>query len=125
MAKIIFKNKYSYLWWYAIKEFDLSPTEVLLITLIDGLSKQKKWCWASKSSLAKTLNVSNQTIYNIMNRLFKKGLLEQGERLESYSTKLLKPRRKWSKLIKKLRTPKKDKIFFESEDWNIEETKSK
>ena len=54
MAEIIFKNNYSKIWWWVIQEFNLSPIETLFMVLVDGLSRQKGWCWASKSRLAKT-----------------------------------------------------------------------
>jgi len=103
MAKRVFKRRYYKLWWGAIHQFNLSPTEALLLGLIDGLSRRIGWCYASKKSLAKTLNVSMQTIYNTMKKLSEKGLLVQSyKKLENYNTTLLTPTQKWIDFIEAL-----------------------
>ena len=104
MKKTIFKKTYSKIWWGVIQKFDLSPTETLLMFLVDGLSRQKGWCWASKSNLAKTLNISNQTIYSTISKLLSKNLLEHGEKSDYHKTALIGPTKEWSDLINKIGT---------------------
>jgi hypothetical protein len=73
------KDLYARFYWGVMEEFDLSPTEALLMTLVENLSKKGRPCFASKKKLATTLNVSEPTIYNCINRLMEKRLLEKGD----------------------------------------------
>ena len=104
MTEIIFKNTYVKIWWRVVKEFNLSPTETLLMVLIDGLSRKTGWCYASKSRLAQTINVSDQTVYSALNKLHSKELLEYGGKYISYKTSLIKPTEKWSNLIEEIKS---------------------
>ncbi len=111
MTERTLKKIYYKIWWEVIREFNLSPIEVLTICLIDGLSRQKGWCYASKIALAKTLNVSPQTIYSTINELITKGLLVKSDKkLEGYKTSLFAPTEKWRNLVNYLSNPLTDTL---------------
>ncbi len=74
MPKI--KHKFIRVHWVSLKTFNLTPTEVLLLNLVQGLSNNKhKACYASKKALGIELNVATSTIYNTIDSLQRKGLL--------------------------------------------------
>ena|SRR3989344_405240 len=70
-----FEKTFYRLWWITISTFGLTPTEALLMFLVDSLSKNRGWCYASKKTLADLLNVTEPTIYNAQKKLIDKGLL--------------------------------------------------
>jgi len=67
---------YEYFYWGAIRYFDLSGYESLTLFLISGLAKKSKKCYASKKTLAETLNVSQPTIFKAIKKLVNKRLIE-------------------------------------------------
>jgi len=89
---------YTIIWWYTIQKFDLSQCEILLITLVGGLSKKPGHCYASKKYIAHVLNVSVPTVYSAMEKLFEKGLLERGPK-NNYGTKSIQPTQKWKNQV--------------------------
>lgn len=68
---------YESFYWGSPKKFDLTPCESLALFLIKGLSKKSGKCYASKKYLAETLNISQPTIFNTINNLINKGLIEK------------------------------------------------
>lgn len=70
------ERTYSRLYYGVIKEFGLSANEVVFLTMVKELSKLSGCCFASKKTLAETMNVSEQTIYTMMRDLKERGLLE-------------------------------------------------
>ncbi len=100
MAKLS-KSKYCQFWWNSLTELDLSPTEALLIHLIDGLSKKRGFCYMSKSNLAGYLGVGVSTIYATLNKLERKGLIIRESEYDSTGMKSTKiyTTKKWSDFV--------------------------
>ena len=96
------KKCHTIIWWYAIQKFSLSQIEILLITLISGLSRNKGCCYASKDYLAQVLNVSTTTIYNTMKKLFKKELLERAPK-GNFVTNPIRPTQNWKTLVRSIK----------------------
>jgi predicted MarR family transcription regulator len=71
------KNTFCKIYWDIFGEFDLSPIEGLLLSLIHGLSRSKGYCYASKQTLADLLNVTDICIYGVIARLEEDGLIER------------------------------------------------
>lgn len=69
------KNSYTTMYLGLLHKYDLTPAEELLLCIIYGLSKKEGWCYASKETLAMMLNVSTPTIYNLIRKLRRKGLI--------------------------------------------------
>jgi len=68
-------KRYVYFYECILKDFDLSIAEGYLLLLIYSLSRTDDGCYASKKYLADRLNVSETTIFHLINNLVKKGLL--------------------------------------------------
>src|SRR3990167_8167876 len=61
------------------KELGLTLLEYILCDKIYHLSNNPKhqgWCYASRKTLAKMIDVTDRTIYNLLNKLISKGLIE-------------------------------------------------
>lgn len=76
------KNKadgyYSTIYHGLSVEFNLSPTESLLLAQILSLSKERGYCFASQSTLAHNLNLTETTINSNLQNLLTKGLIGAG-----------------------------------------------
>ncbi len=114
-------------WWGAVKYFKLSTSETLLIFLIYGLSRQKGYCYASKSALSKIMNVSQPTIFYNLKKLEDKGLIEKLGQYTQKGVNKIKPSKQFEKLIKLLHDKDPDseyELFIEEgvleEDDNVE-----
>ena len=66
--------------------FGFSPTEALLVAEIYSLSRQTGWCYAGQKSLAKSLNVSDVTVNQLLELLRTRDILEKGGRHKKLST---------------------------------------
>lgn len=97
------KNAYTKIFWGVFKKFKLTPAEGLLLFLIHVLSKRTNWCYASKETLAEAINVSPQTIYNLLRKLDKEQLIERG-RKSKYQTLQLCPSSKFYEFLKEIQT---------------------
>lgn len=53
----------------------LSVTESALLSLIKSLSKKRGYCFASNKAICDTLNVSDRTLYRILDKLEEKGFI--------------------------------------------------
>lgn len=95
------EKAYSYFYWGMLGEFDLSPGDALLMTLIKTLSKRTTACYASKETLAKILNLSVPTIYNALKRLKGKGLVDE-EGFSKHGVRQLRVSEKWDQLIEEV-----------------------
>jgi len=106
MAKPAFQGRYYTHRWAVQKEFNLSPTDALVAGLIDGLSHQMGYSYASKGTMAKTVNVSVPTLNNAIRRLKEKCVIEelpgklQPKRIARFTTTA-----KWNAFISKLASP--------------------
>ncbi len=69
------EKRYIYFYWSILKYFNLSPAEGLLILLIYSLSFKEGYCYASKKYLSNMMNVSEATIFSLINKLIKRLLL--------------------------------------------------
>lgn len=97
------KNKtYITLYWITLTEFNLTLAECCLIYLIKGLSKNLGYCYASKKSLAETLNTTETTIYSLTKKLIGYGLLKKCGFLK-YGAMCLAPTSKFNEHIKSLK----------------------
>ena len=75
------KAPFAYFYWDLLRRFNIKPIEGLFLTLIYGLSQGKNGhCYASRRRLGQYLNVTDISIYDLIKRLEKKGLLVRGER---------------------------------------------
>lgn len=100
MPKIAFPNTYYKFWWGVITEFNLSPTEALFVGFIDGLSRKHGYCYASKLTIAKTLNISTQTVYNLQKSVISKGVLVQLEGRANKGIARIAPSLAWKQFVK-------------------------
>jgi len=105
------KETYDSIFWATVKEFDLSPVEVLLTALIFGLSKKRGYCFASKDYLAKIINVSDGTVFNNLRKLKEKGLIREGVSNDEYGTKGIQLTEKWHLFVKSKYEKVYDKIY--------------
>ncbi len=103
--------RYSEIRWEVIGLEDLSPTEALLLFLIYGLSRRNGSCYASKSHLAREINVTEPTIFKTLKILAAKNLIEKGAKTK-YGVVRLKPTDKFKKVMAEIRsnTPSKFNI---------------
>ena len=53
----------------------LSVTESALLSLIKGLSKKRGYCFASNKAICDTLNLSDRTLYRLLDKLETRGLI--------------------------------------------------
>jgi len=90
MKRMYTRNVY----WDVLQEFDLTPSEGMLMFLVDSLSVKEGYCYASKSYLAEVMNVSIPTVYALIKRLISKGLLEK-RRPIGHKVSLLTPTELW------------------------------
>lgn len=95
-------KKYIYFYISILKDFGISVTEGFLLLLINSLSRQSKTCYASKNYLAKILNVSESTIFFLINKLIKKGLLIK-DGYSKHGTSQYKPSEEVAEYMEKLR----------------------
>lgn len=84
------KKRFVKVWWLIVERFKLSPVATLLLFLIYCLSRQTGYCRASKSFLAQTLNVSEQTVYTTLKHLAKNGLIERMGSFTKHGVRLLR-----------------------------------
>jgi DNA-binding MarR family transcriptional regulator len=71
--------------------------------LVYSLSRQYGWCWASKRTLAQTLNLTEPTIYNLIKKLVLKGYLDRAAlNFKNKKRALLKPTDQWENYMKEL-----------------------
>ena len=71
------KKSYERVYWSVLTEFNLTPSEFVLLFLIRGLSKKPGASYASKKFLAERLNLTPVTIFTLINKLVEKGLMEK------------------------------------------------
>lgn len=104
MTRYKSRVKHVKIFWISIAEMDLTPSEVLLLYLIEGLSQKKGICYASKETLAKHLNVTKATVYKLLKSLEAKGLITRSpEKLSGMTTTIIKPSQKWTNHMRELR----------------------
>ena len=58
-------------------EYDFSPIELLLISVINSFMEPPDYCFASNEYFAKKFNVSEVTISKAINRLIAKGYVQK------------------------------------------------
>lgn len=90
---------YTCIYWKAVAEFELSPSEAMFMASIADLSKNNAgMCYASKQHLAETLRVSPPTIYKLIRQLETKGLvIKEGK--SWCGTIYLRPTELWNESI--------------------------
>lgn len=93
---------YSPFFWCVLKKFKLTPNKALFLTYIESLSRKNGWCFASRETIAKTLNLSEPTIYKIIKDLKNSNLLEEGE-YSRFGTKKIKPGILWYETVDSIR----------------------
>jgi len=93
---------YGRFYWAPFKEFDLRSDHVVLMTLIQSLSKRRGFCYMSKPKLAGYINVSVPTVYRIIRDLTEKELLEFGEDKWFKGVIKMRPSPKWFELIERI-----------------------
>lgn len=104
MTRYKSRVKHVKVFWISLQEMDLTPSEVLLLYLIEGLSQKKGMCYASKETLAVHLNVTKATIYSLLNSLENKALIHRySEKLSGMTTTIIKPSQKWLSHMEELR----------------------
>ena len=69
-------NRYSYVYWGAIKEFGLNLTEAALMGLMAVLSRKQGYCFASTDALTNMTDLKHDYVEMMINNLFEKNLLE-------------------------------------------------
>jgi len=82
------KKNYFIVWEEALVLFDLKPSDASLLFLVCSLSKKRGYCYASRETLAKKLNVSVATIYNLLRKLKRRGLLTNAGTSNYYTVKI-------------------------------------
>ncbi|MEK7070872.1 MAG: helix-turn-helix domain-containing protein [Patescibacteria group bacterium] len=95
------RTTYAKIWWAVIGYFGLTPTQALLMILIDYLSKKKGFCFSGKELMARVLNVSRATIHKDIKILIAKKLLRYSW-VAGYKAKATQPTDQWKKFIKDL-----------------------
>lgn len=53
----------------------LSVTESALLSLIKSLSKKRGYCFASNKAICDTLNISDRTLYRMLEKLEQRGFI--------------------------------------------------
>ena len=74
---MLLMEKYIIFYFELLKILDLSTNEYLLLELIISLSSRNGYCFATKSYLAKTLNISETAIYKILIKLESKNYIKR------------------------------------------------
>ncbi|MDJ1506090.1 hypothetical protein [Xanthocytophaga agilis] len=72
--------QYTLVYHDLLDHFDLTMPEYALIYLIDGLSAQNGWCFASREELANRVRMGSRWVFNSLNQLTEKGLIEVDEK---------------------------------------------
>lgn len=93
---------YGRFYWASFQEFDLKSDHVVLMTLIQSLSKKRSFCFMSKPKLAEYINVSVPTVYRIIRDLTEKELLEFGEDKWFKGVVKMRPSPKWFELVERI-----------------------
>ncbi|MFH1565153.1 MAG: helix-turn-helix domain-containing protein [bacterium] len=74
------KARYTIILHAARKKLQITNNEYCLTDVIHKLSGNRSsvpgWCYASKECLAENIDVSRQSVHNMINKLVKKGLVE-------------------------------------------------
>ncbi len=99
------KNRLSHdkFFYIALKEFNLSPLQGLMMHLIHGLSKQWGWAYPSKETIAEKLNISRPTVYKCLRELEVRGLIERKpKRPPGMTTTVIRPTNIWIEFYKNL-----------------------
>jgi len=68
---------YGCFYWGIMQQFDLTPTEALVATLVKQLSKRTGDCYMAKATIARQINVKEDTVYRAINKLIEKGVLDR------------------------------------------------
>lgn len=95
-------KRYVYFYECILKDFNLSISEGYLLLLIYSLSRTSDGCYASKKFLADKLNVSETTIFSLLGKLIKKGLLIKSG-YSSFRTSRYNPSDEIVEYLKKLK----------------------
>ncbi|MDJ1466956.1 hypothetical protein [Xanthocytophaga flava] len=72
--------QYTLVYHDLLEHFDLSMPEYALVYLIDGLSAQNGWCFASREEMAKRVRMGSRWVFNSLHQLTEKGLVEVDEK---------------------------------------------
>lgn len=92
---------YAWLWWATLEHFEISDREALFMTLVSGLANRKGFTYASKETLARYMRVSTTTVFALIKRLEKKGLLARVRR-DGYVTSCLVVTNRWKTYVEML-----------------------
>jgi len=95
-------KRYIYFYECILKDFNLSVSEGYLLLLIYSLSRTGDGCYASKKYLADRLNVSETTIFSLLGKLIRKGLLAKSG-YSSFRTSRYNPSNGIVEYLKKLK----------------------
>ena len=85
------------------KAFDLTPLQLLLASVIISLSTTEEGCWASKQQIAESLHAARSAVFDNLNKLVHKGLIEKAKRRSRYGTSRYRPTRKLLSAIEQCR----------------------
>lgn len=72
------------------RELRLTLNEYVLLDIAFHLSARTGWCYASKDYLADTLDISRQSVFNLINKLIKNNWIEKDS-----ATKSIRTTEKW------------------------------
>jgi DNA-binding MarR family transcriptional regulator len=78
--------KYSTVYHGLTKEFELDPSEGVLIATIISLSKTEGYCYMSQVKLAELLGTNHATINTRLQKLESRGLIERVNVISRYKT---------------------------------------
>ncbi|MDJ1486340.1 hypothetical protein QNI16_38025 [Cytophagaceae bacterium YF14B1] len=90
---------YTIIYYPLLRQFDITMPEYALIFAIDGLSAKTGWCYASRTELADCICMKQRWIYDSLNRLTRKGLVEVDSQ-----TRFLRAGKIWKKALAKCKT---------------------
>ncbi|MDJ1502057.1 hypothetical protein [Xanthocytophaga agilis] len=90
---------YAIVYYPLLRQFDITMPEYALIFAIDGLSAQTGWCYASRAELADCICVKQRWVYESLNRLIQKGLIEVDPQ-----SRFLRASKSWKKAIASCKT---------------------
>jgi predicted transcriptional regulator len=82
------------------KAFDLTPLQLLLASVIVSLSRTEDGCWASKQEIAESLHAARSAVFDNLNKLARKGLIEKAKHRSRYGTSRYRPTSKLLSAIK-------------------------
>jgi DNA-binding PadR family transcriptional regulator len=94
--------KYVKVYLPMLVELDIRSTAANLLLIIDLLTRKEGYCYASKTYLAKALNVTEPTIYNALNKLEERDLIIR-EHGSQYKTSRIYVSEKWKTYIEEVR----------------------